>query len=295
MNMVIVPEEDKSILYEGYVFLFNLSKCNPGFFTDMRLNSIFTSFICSRKWAWNVIGISKNAYLAFKELDFKSRPKKPKISRGHLVPRIDTFRYLFDRVNNPVRTEPFPMDEFWSIFLPKDQTILMTGNENGKGKIPDYYPINNDDYQLFTNDGIGFCYESREKDFLRQLSVSDDEFIQMSELYEVLKRQILELNQSLYVQQLPSGYFSFKYPRKNHKDVSITDITVQIKNIKIQILTSKKYDDPKRLISQNVHPTYTLGMKFEINTISDIQDAIMLIEQSLKFVKSKYSDLSDDV
>jgi len=303
-----VSKEDKEILYESYVFLFNLNKKSPHFFTDMRLNAIFTAFICSRKWAWNVIGISKNAYLALQESNFKTRPKTPRISRGHLVPRIDTFRRLFDRVENPQRDLPFSIDEFWSIFLPNDQTVLMTSYENGKGHIPDYYLIDNDKYQLFTNDGIGFCYKNKEKDFLRHLDTSQIEIVSasspqrnpvvelvsMPDLFDILQKRILEINKNIYVNQLPSGYFSFKYPRKNHEDVSITDVTVQKKRLKIQILTSGKYEDPKGLISQRAHPRWTLGMQFEAKSLNNIQDAVRLIEQSFALLRSKYPDLAHE-
>lgn len=170
--MVIVPKEDKKILYESYVALFTLDKKYPNFFTDMRLNAVFTALICSRKWAWNVIAISKNAYLACEELNFKKRPKN--LRRGHIEQRIDTFRLLFDRVKVPSRTEPYSFDEFWEIFLPNDRTILMTSEENGKGKtIPHHYKFNNDEFNLFTNDGIGFVFKENEKKFLREFDIKN--------------------------------------------------------------------------------------------------------------------------
>jgi hypothetical protein len=169
-----IPDEDKDILYSGYAYLFLLNKKSPSFFTDMRLNAIFTSFICSRKWAWNVIGISNNAYLEFKNLEFK---KRPKVRRGHLVQRIDTFRLLFDKVSTSSRQEPYPKSEFWEIFLPNDKTVLMTAEENGRKFIPDYYKISNDDYQLFTSDGIGFIYGKKEKEFLKNFDVEAAELI----------------------------------------------------------------------------------------------------------------------
>ena len=165
--MVIVPNEDKQILYESYVALYNIDKKNPKFFTDMRLNAVFTALICSRKWAWNVVGISKNAYLACAELQFKKRPEKILV-RGHITQRIDTFRLLFDRIKNPSRTEPFSLKEFWEIFLPNDQTILMTRKENGS-TIPHHYKFNNDEFKLFTNAGIGFVFKENEKKFLMDL------------------------------------------------------------------------------------------------------------------------------
>lgn len=170
--MVIVPNEDKKILYESYVALFNLDKKFPNFFTDMRLNAVFTALICSRKWARNVVGISKNAYLACAELDFKKRPKN--LRRGHIKQRIDTFRILFDRIDNPIRTQAFSFDEFWEIFLPNDRTLLMTSEENGKGKtIPHHFKFNNDEFKLFTNDGIGFVFKENEKKFLREFDVKN--------------------------------------------------------------------------------------------------------------------------
>ncbi len=165
--MVIVPDEDKKILYESYVALFNLDKQYPNFFTDMRLNAVFTALICSRKWAWNVVAISNNAYLACKELEFKKRPKN--LRRGHINQRIDTFRLLFDRTQNPSRIEPFSFNDFWETYLPNDRTILMTAEENGKGNIPPHYKFNNDNFALFTNDGIGFVFRQNEKKFLMEL------------------------------------------------------------------------------------------------------------------------------
>jgi hypothetical protein len=165
--MVIVPNEDKQILYESYVALYNIDKKHPKFFTDMRLNAVFTALICSRKWAWNVVAISKNAYLACKELEFKKRPKN--LRRGHIKQRIDTFRLLFDRIENPSRTEPFSFNDFWDTYLPNDRTILMTSEENGKGNIPLHYEFNNDNYLLFPNDGIGFVFKQNERKFLIDL------------------------------------------------------------------------------------------------------------------------------
>jgi hypothetical protein len=171
--MVIVPQEDQQILYESYVELFKINKKYPNFFTDMRLNSSFTALMLSRKWAWNVIGISKNAYLACTELHFKKRPKNILV-RGHITQRIDTFRLLFDRIENPSRTEPYSFDEFWETYLPNDQTILMTREENGVGKvIPHHHKFNNDEFSLFTNDGNNFDFKEKEKKFLSKLDVKN--------------------------------------------------------------------------------------------------------------------------
>lgn len=171
--MVIVPKKDKQILYESYVVLFTLDKKYPNFFTDMRLNSAFTALMLSRKWAWNVIGISKNAYLACTELHFKKRPKNILV-RGHITQRIDTFRLLFDRIENPSRTDPYSFDEFWETYLPNDQTILMIREENGVGKvIPHHHKFNNDEFSLFTNDGNNFDFKEKEKKFLSELDVKN--------------------------------------------------------------------------------------------------------------------------
>lgn len=171
--MVIVPQEDKQILYESYVALFTLDKKSPNFFTDMRLNSAFTALMLSGKWAYNVIGISKNAYLACAELHFKKRPNNTLV-RGHITQRIDTFRLLFDRIKNPSRTDPYSFDEFWETYLPNDQTILMTREENGVGKvIPHHHKFNNDEFSLFTNVGNNFDYKEKEMIFLRELDVKN--------------------------------------------------------------------------------------------------------------------------
>ena len=169
--MVIVPQEDQQILYESYVELFKLDKKYPNFFTDMRLNSAFTALMVSRKWAWNVIGISKNAYLACAELHFKKRPKNI-LERGHIKQRIDTFRILFDRIDNPSRTEPYSFKDFWELYLPNDRTILMTKKENGRGKvIPHHYKFNNDEFNLFPNDGVNCRFEENELKFLSELDI----------------------------------------------------------------------------------------------------------------------------
>jgi hypothetical protein len=63
--------------------------------------------------------------------------------------------------------EPLGFDEFWTLAIERDKTVLMTYAENGHGKkFPEFIHFDADD--LFP-DGVGVTYRKNEKAFLRKL------------------------------------------------------------------------------------------------------------------------------
>jgi len=195
---MMIPDEDKIFLYECYVFMFNQNKKAPTLFTNMRLNTVFTAVMCSKKWSWHIVGISLQAYERFKSLNFREYPTK--IHRGHLVPRMDTFKLLLDRDKLPMRDEPYSLEEFWEIFIPRDKVVLMTSEENKLKEIPDYYKIVNDDYEYFPSSGIGFEFTKREKDFLKNFDILNAEIIRTNPVIETVITQ--------------EGQFNYQQPRE---------------------------------------------------------------------------------
>ena len=137
---------------------------------------------------WRVIGISKNALNFLNANEFK----KPKnfIQRGHIIPRAASISLLFRN-----RDQFVSKSEFEKIYSTYDLTILMTSDENKSSSlIPDFYMFSEDALKMFKNRFIGFDYEEREINYLKDLFKNESKKLHsLSDVYP----QYLKTHESL--------------------------------------------------------------------------------------------------
>ncbi len=112
-----------------------------------------------------MVGITPAALAEFAANDF-NRPSR-KLQRGHKIDRAITAKAVFSR------DEPMTLNEFFKFFLERDQTVIMTNEENKhrpNTEFPEYITIDNDDAQIFPSGTlVGWRHSKVEKDFLRKL------------------------------------------------------------------------------------------------------------------------------
>lgn len=106
----------------------------------------------------------------------------------------------------------------------------------------------------------------------------------MKYLYDLIANEILCFDSSITI-KVCKHYFSFKCVDLNKKR-SFADIYVQRRKIRIQILKSNQYLDPKNILSLN-NENWTLGQYLEVKDEDEMQYAISLMKQSFKFAKDK--------
>jgi hypothetical protein len=148
-------EAVKQSLYEIYLVLHK----HRHIYKSETLVATYTEAFSKRHWAWKVVGITRAALDELAANDFV-KPKL-RICRGHLIDRKVTVNEMFSP------DEPLGFDEFWTLAIERDKTVLMTYAENGHGKkFPEFIHFDADD--LFP-DGVGVTYRKNEKAFLRKL------------------------------------------------------------------------------------------------------------------------------
>ena len=119
---------------------------------------------------------------------------------------------------------------------------------------------------------------------VEQRKLSLDIWDSMKYLYGILEYEILSIGKNIKVVAHPT-YFSLKCTDFDNKR-SFADIYVQRRKIRIQILKSQSYIDPKNLLRVN-NENWTLGNYLDINDEDEIEYAISLIKQSYKLVKNR--------
>jgi hypothetical protein len=145
----------KQALYEIYLVL---HKHRHIYKKPSHLISTYTEAFANRPWAWKVVGITHQALTLIAANNFEI-PKK--ICRGHKFDRKITVMQMFNR------DEPMGFTEFWTLAIEKDETVLMTSEENTKGNpFPTYFSFDAGD--LFA-DGVSVTYRKAEKEFLRKM------------------------------------------------------------------------------------------------------------------------------
>lgn len=163
MDSIHSDQELRKALHSIYAAQFDALLKYPNVFTRADATRMLTGLMGSRPWSWRVIGITRDALDAFAENDFK-RPAG-KIQRGHRDDRASTARALFFE-----RTLPMPLDEFFDFFLKRDQTVLMTKNENKQGgEFPKFIPIDAHHGLFPCGTLVGWQHRKAEVDFLRGL------------------------------------------------------------------------------------------------------------------------------
>lgn len=126
---------------------------------------MLTGLMGSRPWSWRVIGITPAALDIFAQHSFARRAGL--IQRGHKEDRASTAQALFFDRRSPMR-----LNEFYDFFLERDQTVLMTKEENKHrpdGKFPKFIRIAADKQLFPCGTLVGWQQRKAEVEFLRAL------------------------------------------------------------------------------------------------------------------------------
>jgi hypothetical protein len=145
----VINETQKKALYGKYLAIFNAHKSDPVFFTLPQSNTELTTIMGGRHWSWHVIGITKAALEIYKECGFRYKSKQG-LTRAHIKPRIETSKELL------TADLPVSQEEFFEIWLNADKTIICGPGENRSRFVPEYIPLENNDYSLFKSHTVGW-------------------------------------------------------------------------------------------------------------------------------------------
>ena len=129
---------------------------------------ILDQLLSDHKDIWQVIGITKNALIRFKEHDFMKETGM-RINRSHIQDRNLTNRHLLEN--------PFTEEEWWSYFRKHNKTILAISEENKNiSKLPPDEILYFKDYSfydsslnLFVSSSFAWRHTKKEKEFLINL------------------------------------------------------------------------------------------------------------------------------
>ena len=161
--MNVINQAQKEALYQKYLAIHQACKSDPVFFTPTQSNTELTTVMGGRPWSWHVIGITEAALVRYKELNFKHVAKSG-ITRAHLIPRFVTTQKLL------AESDPFSIEDFFSIWLANDKTVICGPGENTKDFCVEYIKIDNNDHQWFNSKTIGWRFRVNvEGAFLRDL------------------------------------------------------------------------------------------------------------------------------
>ena len=165
MQSIYKDHKLRAALHSIYVAQFKAIKAYGEGFTANDANRMMTSLMGSRPWSWRVVGITREALEIFAAHEFRRPPRT--IQRGHRINRITTAAELYIKP-----TEPVAREQFFEIFLERDQTVLMTTSQNKHrpdGRFPDYSAIDQA-LELFPcGTLIGWKHTKREVNFLSTL------------------------------------------------------------------------------------------------------------------------------
>ncbi len=154
--MDTLSQDDRRKIYAVYVAIFDLP------FKVQRKSALLTWLMGGANWSWRVTGITVGALEALALNNYKYA--KGKICRAHLVNRIDTGRAVFEL------PRPLSDDRFFTTIWENDETIIATKSENKTGgTLPERIPIDYNLGMFRCNPLVGFKYNKKEADFLRQL------------------------------------------------------------------------------------------------------------------------------
>lgn len=107
----------------------------------------------------------------------------------------------------------------------------------------------------------------------------------MKNLFVTLEQKIIALDDNILIKTLPT-YFSFKL-QKNDQLRSFADVSVNKKTIKVQVssklINLKDYKDTRKILYES-NEDWTLGYRFYITSLDDMEYAIRLIYTSYSAV-----------
>jgi hypothetical protein len=165
MDTIHTDNKLRDVLYSLYVAQFKAIKAYPAGFDNNHATRMLTGLMGSRRWSWRVIGITKEALEIFGEHNFERPPRL--IQRGHRQARSDTAKALYYDIANPMR-----QDEFFTFFLTRDETVLMTVGQNRHrpgGKFPSFIKVPLKLGLFPCGSLVGWQHRKEEVAFLRQL------------------------------------------------------------------------------------------------------------------------------
>jgi len=155
----------RQALHGLYVALFNAKRACPEDFHGGRLTTIQTAIMGIEDYGWLVVGVTREALDLLATANFNKNKLPRQLCRGHIIDRIETTRFLFER------EEPMGLEEFFKAFLNADRTVIMLNKQNDHTKpFPDYIKIDNPDAMLFPNGSLmSWKHRKKEREYLRQL------------------------------------------------------------------------------------------------------------------------------
>jgi hypothetical protein len=165
MDSILHDGSLRQALHKLYLANFAVLREHPNAFTNADATRMLTSLMGSRPWSWRVIGITPKALEVFAANAFQ-RPAG-KIQRGHRADRASTAKVLFSEPDAPLA-----LDEFFRVFLQRDETVLMTVAENKhktNGTFPDFIPIEREKQVFPCGTLVGWQHRKQEVQFLREL------------------------------------------------------------------------------------------------------------------------------
>jgi len=109
--------------------------------------------------SWRVVGITENALKVFAKNGFKKVPRMG-INRSHIIERNKTYTKLLEG--------EFDCDNFWSIFLENDKTILSTSSENMSKSNSRIIKFDCDS-KLFKPSGYSWSHTRKESNLLKEI------------------------------------------------------------------------------------------------------------------------------
>jgi hypothetical protein len=165
MDTIYTDIKLRESLHSLYVAQFKAIKRYPEGFDKNDATRMLTGLMGARPWSWRVIGITEEALNIFAEHDYK-RPAGL-IQRGHRFDRSSTAQALFFDL-----AKPMPLEDFFSFFLERDETVLMSKGENRHrpgGKFPPFIKIPRRSGLFRSGSLVGWLHRKEEIAFLREL------------------------------------------------------------------------------------------------------------------------------
>ncbi len=155
----------RSVLHELYVTLFRARQGSPQDFSYGRITTIMTALMGIENCGWRVVGITREALVLLATQDFNKNKLPRRLCRGHIVPRAQTNKLLFEGEG------PLALEQFFEVFLHNDRTVIMLNEQNGLTvSFPEFVAIDNEDSELFPNGSLmAWKHRKKEREFLRQL------------------------------------------------------------------------------------------------------------------------------
>lgn len=140
-------------IYEAYLKIFDM-RLKDGIRREM-----LTWATTENPGHWPIVGITHAALDRFSQHEFQCVPRMG-IHRSHLVDRKEWQSRMLH--------EKMPFDDWLSLYLQSDQTVLATSSENMKGTKATYLPIPTN-LGMFRSTGYKWQHTSKEREFLRAM------------------------------------------------------------------------------------------------------------------------------